>query len=225
MLPGKNCHSPKKFLLIVAFVGPYLVIALCYARIWWVVQTSKKIQSQNPRPKRPTNLPLSETQSDISFDGKTMVRFNPSTPVSSTTESGVPEIDKSPTSSDSSAPQTPREDKAFEKYFKAPYRLTRKLIRRKVPTRRDKRLCAMIAAIMISFCMSHLPVMATRLAYKEYKSEPIVNVMSHLLEYSGSCMNPIIYVLMSKEYRQAYLSLFKAIKYKFHTLTSRSWLQ
>ncbi|KAJ8720308.1 hypothetical protein PYW07_012351 [Mythimna separata] len=213
MVPDSNHRSPKKFLLILAFVGPYLTMILCYARIWYVVRTAKKIQSLNPQCARPKHLPLSQTQSDMTTDDNTM-SYCPSSPRSfSNTDS-----DKTP-SSDTSAPQSPREDKPLQKYFKAPFRFTRKLVvRRKVPSSRDKRLCAMIVAIMISFGISHLPVMAARLAYKNYHSKPTVNVFAHLLEYSGTWINPIIYVLMSKEYRQAYKSLFETVVNKFQTL-------
>ncbi|KAJ8719710.1 hypothetical protein PYW08_011885 [Mythimna loreyi] len=212
MVPDSNHRSPKKFLLVLAFVGPYLIIILCYARIWYVVKTAKKIQGKNPQLARPTLLPLSQTHPDMTADNNTITSYSPSSPRSFSSDS-----DKTPTSNDTSAPQSPKEEIAVGKYFKAPFRLTRKLVRRRVPTRRDKKLCAMIVAIMISFCISHLPVMATRLAYKDYKSKPIANVLAHLLEYSGTCINPIIYVLMSKEYRQAYKSLFEAVLSKFQT--------
>uniref|UniRef100_A0A2A4JK45 G-protein coupled receptors family 1 profile domain-containing protein n=1 Tax=Heliothis virescens TaxID=7102 RepID=A0A2A4JK45_HELVI len=205
MLRDRNCHSPKTFFLIIAFVGPYFVIALCYARIWWLARkTGKKPGSHNPRStetriiSRPTHLPLSHTASDTSMEGRTLISIDPSSPGSSS-----PDDVRTPSSG---------EDQRFN-YFKAPFRLTRREVRRKAPTRRDRKLCALIAAIMISFCVSHLPLMIARLVYKDYKSEPITNVAAHLLGYSETCINPIIYVLMSNEYRKAYRSLFDAIKH------------
>ncbi|XP_021201536.3 G-protein coupled receptor moody [Helicoverpa armigera] len=201
MLEDRKGNSPKTFFLCVSFVGPYLVIALCYARIWWLARkTGKKPGSHNPRLTetriRPTHLPLSHTTSDTSMEGRTLISFDPSSPGSSSPDD-VP---------------TPREEQRFN-YFKAPFRLTRREVRPKAPTRKDKKLCAMIAAIMLSFCVSHLPLMIARLAYKEYKYEPVANVAAHLLGYFGTCSNPIIYVIMSSEYRQAYRSLFDAIKH------------
>ncbi|KAH9633600.1 hypothetical protein HF086_014568 [Spodoptera exigua] len=204
MIQDENGNSPKKFFMCIAFVGPYLTIAICYARIWWVVKkTASKVRGQNPRPIRPTHLPLTHTQSETSTDGKTLISFDPASPANSTTDD-----DKTPPSS---ANTTPCDHKTFDKYFKAPFRLTRKEIRPKAPTSRDKRLFAMIAAILLSYSLTHLPLMVTRFVYKEYKSEPYANVFAHLLGYLGTCINPIVYVLMSNEYRHAYRSLFEVI--------------
>lgn len=205
MLKDKHNHSPKKLFLIIAFIGPYLTILLCYARIWWVVRkTAFKAKAQIARP---THLPLSQTQTDPSNDGKKLISFEPSISGNSITEDE--------NSRNNSPASTPNEDKVIEKYFKAPFRLTRKELRAKTPMRRDKKLCTMIAAIMISFCISHLPIMATRIVFKEYKQNPVANVFAHLTEYLGTCMNPIIYVLMSSEYRQAYKSLLESVMKKF----------
>ncbi|XP_035437483.2 G-protein coupled receptor moody-like [Spodoptera frugiperda] len=208
MLEDKNGNSPKKYFLTIAFIGPYLTIAISYAIIWWVVmKTAKKTRGQNPRPMRPSHLPLVHTQSETSTDGRTLISFDPASPTNSTTDD-----DKTPPSSASS---TPRDNKTFEKYFKAPFRLTIKEVRPRAPTRRDKKLFAMIAGIMLSYNLTHLPLMVTRLVYKEYKSEPYANVSAHLLSYLGTCINPIVYVLMSNEYRHAYRSLFEDVINKF----------
>ncbi|KAJ8720307.1 hypothetical protein PYW07_012350 [Mythimna separata] len=207
MMPDLHGTSPKN-IFVIGFALPYITIVLCYARIWWVVKAAKKVQSNNPRP---TNLPLTQNQSDKVMDENTVTSCDPSSPESINTS----DDDKEPKRTDSSVPQSPREENALVKYFKAPLRHTRKLVRRKVPTSRDKRLCAMIVAIMISHCFSHVPVMVTRLAYKEFRTKPVLNVFSHLLLFLGTCINPIIYVLMSKEYRQAYKSLFDCIIKKF----------
>ncbi|KAJ8719709.1 hypothetical protein PYW08_011884 [Mythimna loreyi] len=211
MMPDSNGSSPKN-VFVIGFALPYLIIVFCYARIWWVVKTAKKVQNNSPRATQPTQLPLTQTQADKIKEENTVTSCDPSSPDSIYSTS---DNDKEPTPADTSAPQSPREDNVLIKYFKAPFRHTRKLVRRKVPSSRDKRLCAMIVVIMISHCFSHVPVMVTRLAYKEFKTKPVLNVFSHLLLFSGTCINPIIYVLMSKEYRQAYKSLFESIIKKF----------
>ncbi|CAH0625557.1 unnamed protein product [Chrysodeixis includens] len=197
MLRDSENRSPKTLILWFSFVLPFMVIVFCYSRIWWVVrQTAKKSQIA-----RPTHLPIGDDQQNVSGNRKPYVSFDISISTNSSTEEG------------SSCTVTPTEEgeRAVVRIFKAPFRLTRKGVRPKVPTRKDKKLRTVIAAIMISYCVTHMPIMITRLAYKTYKMDPIANIFAHLLEYSASCINPLIYGLMSREYRQAYKNLFECM--------------
>ncbi|KAF9424890.1 hypothetical protein HW555_000191 [Spodoptera exigua] len=207
-LDDENGKSPKKFFASTAFVAPTLIIAICYARILWVVRKTKRIlQGQGPKSMGPTHLPLTRTQSDTSTDGRTLISIDPASLTNSRTSDDL--------TPPSSATATPLGHKTFDNYFKATLRLTRKEKRPKSPTSRDKRLFAMIVAIIVSYTLTHLPLMVTRLIYKEYNSDPYANELAHLFGCLRTCMNPIIYVLISNEYRYAYRSLLENIMKKF----------
>ncbi|KAH9642535.1 hypothetical protein HF086_008945 [Spodoptera exigua] len=207
-LDDENGKSPKKFFASIAFVAPTLIIAMCYARILWVVRKTKRIlQGQGPKSMGPTHLPLTRTQSDTSTDGGTLISIDPASLTNSRTSDDL--------TPPSSATATPRGHKTFDNYFKATLRLTRKEKSPKSPTSRDKRLFAMIVAIIVSYTLTHLPLMVTRLLYKEYNSDPYANELAHLFGCLRTCMNPIIYVLISNEYRYAYRSLLENIMNKF----------
>lgn len=64
----------------------------------------------------------------------------------------------------------------------------------------------MILVIFISFLISYLPITVTKINSSLINNH-VVNILSYLLIYLTTCMNPIIYVVMSSEYRQAYWNL------------------
>lgn len=71
---------------------------------------------------------------------------------------------------------------------------------------KDRRLLKMILVIFISFLMCYLPITITKIN-SSVTSIQFVNIASYLLIYLTTCINPIIYVVMSSEYRQAYWNL------------------
>lgn len=72
---------------------------------------------------------------------------------------------------------------------------------------RDMRLIKMILVIFFSFIVSYLPVTFVKVLGKE-DSLPVTNICGYILIFMTSCTNPIIYVLMSTDYRKAYRDLF-----------------
>ncbi|XP_026730265.1 G-protein coupled receptor moody-like isoform X2 [Trichoplusia ni] len=197
MLRDINNRSPKTFMLCFAFALPYIIIVLCYTRVWWIVRkTAKKSIVSMPT----THLPISDAQPNYSGNKKQYVSFEKSNLSSSTTEEATACI------------ITPTEERegTITKIFKAPFRATKKEVRSKLPTRRDKKLRTVIAAIMLSFCLTHMPIMITRIAYRNTKLDPTANVIAHMLEYFASFLNPMIYGFMSREYRKAYKNLFES---------------
>lgn len=64
----------------------------------------------------------------------------------------------------------------------------------------------MIMAIMVSFWVCYLPITLTKI-FREFTSHPTANIAGYILIYLTTCINPIIYVVMSSEYRQAYKNL------------------
>ncbi|XP_058055904.1 G-protein coupled receptor moody [Anopheles bellator] len=69
---------------------------------------------------------------------------------------------------------------------------------------KDRKLLQMILVIFVAFLICYLPITVVKLFRP---SMQILNVMSYLLIYLTTCINPIIYVVMSREYRQAYSDL------------------
>ncbi|XP_068218258.1 G-protein coupled receptor moody [Palaemon carinicauda] len=72
---------------------------------------------------------------------------------------------------------------------------------------KDRRLLKMILVIFISFVACYLPITFVKLLGMD--DYPVLNTIGLLLIYMTTCINPIIYVLMSSEYRQAYVSLLR----------------
>lgn len=73
-------------------------------------------------------------------------------------------------------------------------------------TAKDRRLLKMILVIFVSFLICYLPITITKII-KPIEKYHFWNIISYLLIYLTTCINPIIYVVMSSEYRQAYWNL------------------
>lgn len=71
---------------------------------------------------------------------------------------------------------------------------------------KDRRLLKMILVIFVSFVVCYLPITVTKV-WKNVTAVHTINIMGYLLIYLTTCINPIIYVVMSSEYRQAYWNL------------------
>ncbi|XP_013792712.1 G-protein coupled receptor moody-like [Limulus polyphemus] len=72
---------------------------------------------------------------------------------------------------------------------------------------KDIKLLRMIFVIFLMFVVCYLPMTLVKVLKVEEKI-PVVHVLGHIFIYLSACINPIIYVLMSKEYRQAYKNLY-----------------
>ncbi|CAL1675571.1 unnamed protein product [Lasius platythorax] len=69
--------------------------------------------------------------------------------------------------------------------------------------RSEWRITKMVLVIFISFLACYLPITIVKVADAEVRC-PECHVLGYLLLYFASCVNPIIYVIMNKQYRQAY---------------------
>uniref|UniRef100_T1IMW7 G-protein coupled receptors family 1 profile domain-containing protein n=1 Tax=Strigamia maritima TaxID=126957 RepID=T1IMW7_STRMM len=81
---------------------------------------------------------------------------------------------------------------------------------------RDLRLIKMILVIFFSFVACYLPVTLVKVFGKE-ETLPVTNICGYILIFMSACINPIIYVLMSTEYRKAYRNLFMCQSYREQT--------
>ncbi|XP_058792835.1 G-protein coupled receptor moody isoform X2 [Phymastichus coffea] len=75
---------------------------------------------------------------------------------------------------------------------------------REIKQRRSEwRITKMVLAIFLGFVACYLPITIVKVADAEVRF-PAFHVLGYLLLYFASCVNPIIYVIMNKQYRQAY---------------------
>ncbi|KAK7789289.1 hypothetical protein R5R35_004742 [Gryllus longicercus] len=71
---------------------------------------------------------------------------------------------------------------------------------------KDRRLLQMILVIFGAFLVCYLPITVAKTFFRN-KDWHALNIAAYVLVYLASCVNPIIYVVMSSEYRQAYTEL------------------
>lgn len=191
IVPDSNHRSPKTFLFIVAFFMPCIAIFICYARIFSIVRQAR-LNSQPEGISGSSKSARSKNVNDLhsSARGSFFVRF-----ASSNVKSSVKKIftyfllDGSRARSVSRRPSTTK--------ITEPGRMTTK----------DKKLLWMIVVIFGTFLVCHLPITIQKVM-PERSRNSIWNLIGIILIYSTTCVNPIIYVVMSHEYRQAYLGLF-----------------
>ena len=74
-------------------------------------------------------------------------------------------------------------------------------------TAKDRKLLQMILVIFVSFIVCYMPITLVKSLSKEVDLGGAINIVGYVLIYLTTCINPIIYVVMSSEYRQAYKNL------------------
>lgn len=63
----------------------------------------------------------------------------------------------------------------------------------------------MVFLIFLCFLVCYLPITLVKIFDKNVKY-PVIHVIGYILIYLSSCLNPVIYVTMNKQYRHAYLN-------------------
>lgn len=69
--------------------------------------------------------------------------------------------------------------------------------------RNEWRITKMVLAIFLSFVCCYLPITLSKVLDADVKY-PTLHILGYILLYLSACINPIIYVIMNKQYRQAY---------------------
>ncbi|KAL5275892.1 hypothetical protein ACFFRR_001616 [Megaselia abdita] len=69
--------------------------------------------------------------------------------------------------------------------------------------RNEWRITKMVLAIFLSFIICYLPITIVKVADKNVQY-PGFHMFGYIMLYMSACINPIIYVIMNKQYRQAY---------------------
>ncbi|XP_044009249.1 G-protein coupled receptor moody-like isoform X2 [Aphidius gifuensis] len=83
---------------------------------------------------------------------------------------------------------------------------------REIKQRRSEwRITKMVLAIFLSFVACYLPITIVKVSDPDV-NYPKFHVIGYLLLYFSSCVNPLIYVIMNKQYRQAYANIISCSK-------------
>lgn len=230
ILPDKNNRSPKEFLFVGAFMLPCLAIAICYARIFCIVrEAARKSRAPNrgkarpgledsavgsastalersPGPENGTNHLAPPRRALLA---PPVLQCPPTPCPERSSSSGVDTLDGH--DEEAALDVKPRANSGGEtakRLRQAAVVLKRSPASVRPPrlTPKDRKLLKMIMAIMVSFWVCYLPITLTKI-FREFTSHPAANIAGYILIYLTTCINPIIYVVMSSEYRQAYKNL------------------
>ncbi|XP_076634369.1 G-protein coupled receptor moody [Colletes latitarsis] len=68
---------------------------------------------------------------------------------------------------------------------------------------KDKKLLSMILVIFLSFVVCYLPITVTKISRNAIDWRGF-NIAGYILIYLTTCINPVVYVVMSSDYRSAY---------------------
>ncbi|KAK9870282.1 hypothetical protein WA026_006369 [Henosepilachna vigintioctopunctata] len=74
--------------------------------------------------------------------------------------------------------------------------------------RSEMHITKMVLVIFICFVVCYLPIALVKILDKDVRHPPI-HVICYILLYLASCVNPVVYVTMNKQYRQAYLNTIR----------------
>ncbi|GIX70216.1 hypothetical protein CDAR_530541 [Caerostris darwini] len=74
-------------------------------------------------------------------------------------------------------------------------------------SKQELKVLRMMMVIFITFVLCYFPVSFVKI-FKKEDDLPILNIFGYLGVYFSNIINPVIYIVMSNEYRKAYLDLF-----------------
>lgn len=74
--------------------------------------------------------------------------------------------------------------------------------------RSEMKITKMVLVIFICFVICYLPITIVKVCDTDVNHAPL-HVLSYLLIYLSSCVNPVVYVTMNRQYRVAYLDTVK----------------
>lgn len=181
ILEDDHGHSSKTTLFVTAFVIPCIIIIACYTKIFWVVHKSEQrlkrhANKQNSIPNNLRTTPLATTSNVETGNGQSRV-----------------------SSADSSSFSTDVKHESVQKQT-----TTRIKDQREVRAKRNEwRITKMVLAIFLSFVICYLPITIAKVADQDVE-HPNFHILSYIMLYLSACINPIIYVIMNKQYRKAY---------------------
>ncbi|XP_014355797.2 G-protein coupled receptor moody [Papilio machaon] len=219
ILPDDHGHSPKRSLFVILSL-PLIAIIFCYLRIFYIVRKTT-LAAGGPILRKTIKLGQEDSSTTSERRSKSVPCHYIDVSTRDISATSMHNLNNTPADSLQNVRfdmnQTDRSDfldvprisnKPAASFRRTVLRKSLALVKLSLPTRKDKKLGTMIMAIMISFCMTHLPITVTKLVH-DYTAHPYANIASYILLYMATCINPVIYVVMSNEYRQAYKNLWK----------------
>lgn len=226
IVPDENGRSATKFLFLAAFGIPSVPIFFCYGRIFLIVRNAtKKSKSNAKSSSHQTSGSLGSTSGDSSSitirntalddDCSDKIKENandiPLKHNYSLSNFKTNFVSSTALSSDETPFNTDKvilEPSGPSRIRRNVFQRSMAMIRIALPSRKDKRLGTMIFAIMVSFCLCHFPIILVKVL-RWVTPHPVVDILAHILLYFSSCVNPVVYIVMSKEYQNAYRNLFR----------------
>lgn len=223
ILRDSHGRSSKTTLFVTAFIIPCIIIIGAYARIFWVVHKSEQRMRQHASKQNaiPNNLRIipSPPSKQIAAKDTNKHRTNVQMPEAAaripnnvSTDNRVAN-DQNAISMDNISGNSPCDSGVAvsgEINTMPPPKLTiatktsRVKDARDVKAKRNEwRITKMVLAIFLSFVLCYLPITVAKIADSDV-TIPALHIIGYILLYLSSCINPIIYVIMNKQYRQAY---------------------
>lgn len=74
--------------------------------------------------------------------------------------------------------------------------------------RSEMKITKMVLVIFVCFLVCYLPITVVKICDQDV-NHPELHILSYLLIYLSSCVNPVVYVTMNRQYRLAYLETLK----------------
>uniref|UniRef100_A0A1S4GC96 G-protein coupled receptors family 1 profile domain-containing protein n=1 Tax=Anopheles gambiae TaxID=7165 RepID=A0A1S4GC96_ANOGA len=177
ILPDDEGRSSKTAMFIIAFIIPCMIIVICYSRIFCVVHKSDKRMKNH-------------SKSQCNIPNNLRSAADPASPLSAGSSSSANNNSISYTASSSAVKVAGAARTAADA--------------RDAKARRNEwRITKMVLAIFLSFVMCYLPITISKIVDKNV-SVPVLHIIGYIMLYLSACINPIIYVIMNKQYRQAY---------------------
>lgn len=206
-------RSSKTALFITAFVIPCIIIIACYAKIFWVVHRSEQrlkrhAKQQNSIPNNLRVLPLTNSE-NMRVSGVSD-QNNLSTPFPDT--NGRSAVNRSSSLDSSSCSHELKNSMSLQpqQFNSSPAPTScRNDQQREVRAKRNEwRITKMVLAIFLSFVVCYLPITIAKVADQDV-NYPNSHLLSYIMLYLSACLNPIIYVIMNKQYRKAYRTVLR----------------
>lgn len=89
----------------------------------------------------------------------------------------------------------------------------------------EMKITKMVLVIFVCFVVCYLPITIVKIFDTDVEHAPL-HIFSYILIYTSSCVNPVVYVTMNKQYRQAYMDTlrcrYSSANDSQHTVTPHS---
>ncbi|CAG0915872.1 unnamed protein product [Notodromas monacha] len=196
-----NGRTSKEALFVVGFLVPCVVIVYCYTRIFWLVRRSEVSLRSNrslrlqekPGRKEDEVLQAKPKPNPASKPPEEEQRLGPST---SRMPEENPNNKRDSGAKDDGLRQLPKQRARMRKKSESA-RESRRL------KTNEWRITKMVLAIFLAYVLCYLPITIVKVLDPRVHF-PGLHIVGYLLIYMSACLNPIIYGVMNKHYRQAY---------------------